>query len=70
MSKIRDMGFEKVHTFILDAAFSAGTLLALLSDRIIGFSNSHIGPCRSATSCYNTPGRSASNQCYVCEEIY
>jgi hypothetical protein len=44
MSKIRDMGFEKVHTFILDAAFSAGTLLALLSDRIIGFSNSHIGP--------------------------
>jgi hypothetical protein len=44
MSKIRDMGFEKVHTFILDAAFSAGTLLALLSDKIIGFSNSHIGP--------------------------
>ncbi|TDA25294.1 MAG: hypothetical protein DSO01_07920 [Archaeoglobi archaeon] len=44
MSKIRDMGFEKVHTFILDAAFSAGTLLALLSDRMIGFSNSHIGP--------------------------
>ena len=44
ISKIRDMGFEKVHTFILDAAFSAGTLLALLSDKIIGFSNSHIGP--------------------------
>lgn len=44
MSKVKDMGFEKVHTFILDTAFSAGTVLALLSDRIIGFSNSHIGP--------------------------
>jgi len=44
ISKIRDMSFEKVHTFILDAAFSAGTLLALLSDKIIGFSNSHVGP--------------------------
>jgi membrane-bound ClpP family serine protease len=44
ISKIRDMGFEKVHIFILDVAFSAGTLLALLSDKIIGFSNSHVGP--------------------------
>jgi hypothetical protein len=44
LSKIKNMGFEKVHTFILDAAFSAGTLLGLLSDKIIGFSNSHLGP--------------------------
>jgi len=44
ISKIRDMGFEKVHTFILDVAFSAGTLLALLSDKIVGFSNVHVGP--------------------------
>ncbi|MDT7892662.1 MAG: hypothetical protein RQ952_08045 [Thermoproteota archaeon] len=44
LSKIKNMGFEKVHTFILDTAFSAGTLLGLLSDKIIGFSNSHLGP--------------------------
>jgi ClpP class serine protease len=44
ISKIRDMGFEKVHPFILDVAFSAGTLLALLSDKIVGFSNVHVGP--------------------------
>jgi hypothetical protein len=44
ISKLRGMGFEKVHTFVLDAAFSAGTLLALLSDKIVGFSSSHLGP--------------------------
>jgi len=44
ISKVKDMSFDQVHVFVIDAAFSAGTLLALLSDRIVGFSNSHIGP--------------------------
>jgi membrane-bound ClpP family serine protease len=34
ISRVRDMGFEKIYTFVLDIAFSAGTLLALLSDMI------------------------------------
>jgi hypothetical protein len=44
ISRVRDMGFEKIYTFVLDIAFSAGTLLALLSDMILGFSNSTLGP--------------------------
>jgi membrane-bound ClpP family serine protease len=31
ISKIREMDFKNAYTFILDVAFSAGTLLALLS---------------------------------------
>jgi hypothetical protein len=44
VSKIREMDFENAYTFILDVAFSAGTLLALLSNKIIGFPNAHVGP--------------------------
>ena len=44
ISKVRDMGFKKIYTFVLDMALSAGTLLALLSDMILGFSNSTLGP--------------------------
>jgi len=44
IGKVKDMGFEKIYTFVLDTAFSAGTLLALLSDMILGFSNSTLGP--------------------------
>uniref|UniRef100_A0A7C1GC54 Uncharacterized protein n=1 Tax=Thermofilum adornatum TaxID=1365176 RepID=A0A7C1GC54_9CREN len=37
------MDFENAYTFILDVTFSAGTLPALVSNKIIGFPNAHVG---------------------------
>lgn len=44
ISKAKNMGFSTVNTIVADMALSAGTLLALLSDRILGFSHSILGP--------------------------
>jgi len=44
VQKIRGLGFKRLNTIIPSIAMSAGTLLAVLSDRIIGFSSSSIGP--------------------------
>jgi hypothetical protein len=75
ISKLRGMGFEKVHTFVLDAAFSAGTLLALLSDKIVGFSSSHLGRWTRSSSWPRRRGwctwwgrcrlRGSSKSCYL-----
>jgi len=42
--KVRGLGFKRLNTIIPSIAMSAGTLLAVLSDRIIGFSSASIGP--------------------------
>lgn len=44
MGKVRGLGFKRVNIVIPSIAMSAGTLLAMLSDRIIGFSFASIGP--------------------------
>lgn len=44
ISKANGLGFSRVNTIIPSIAMSAGTLLAMLSDRIIGFSSTSIGP--------------------------
>ncbi len=43
-SKARGLGFKMINMIIPSIAMSAGTLLAMLSDRIIGFSFASIGP--------------------------
>ncbi len=44
IGKARGLGFERINIIIPSIAMSAGTLLAMLSDRIIGFSFASIGP--------------------------
>jgi hypothetical protein len=38
------MDFDNAYSFILDFAFSAGTILALLPNKIVGFPNAHVDP--------------------------
>lgn len=44
VQKVRGLGFKRLSTVIPSIAMSAGTLLAVLSDRVIGFSSASIGP--------------------------
>jgi len=44
VQKVHGLGFKCLSTVIPSIAMSAGTLLAVLSDRIIGFSSASIGP--------------------------
>jgi ClpP class serine protease len=38
------MDFDNAYSFVLDFAFSAGTILALMPNKIVGFPNAHVGP--------------------------
>jgi len=44
IGKVRGLGFERINVIIPSIAMSAGTLLTMLSDRVIGFSYASIGP--------------------------
>jgi len=44
MRKTRGLGFRRVSVVIPSIAMSAGTLLAMLADRVIGLSSASIGP--------------------------
>jgi len=44
IGKARGLGFKRINIIIPSIAMSAGTLLTMLSDRIIGFSFASIGP--------------------------
>ncbi|HIC98195.1 MAG TPA: hypothetical protein EYP08_00620 [Pyrodictiaceae archaeon] len=44
IGKVRGLGFRRINIIIPSIAMSAGTLLAMLSDRIMGFSFASIGP--------------------------
>ncbi len=44
IGKVRGLGFRRINMIIPSIAMSAGTLLTMLSDRIIGFSSTSIGP--------------------------
>lgn len=44
IGKVRGLGFKRINMIIPSIAMSAGTLLTMLSDRIIGFSFASIGP--------------------------
>jgi hypothetical protein len=38
------MDFDNAYSFELDFAFSAGTILALMPNKIVGFPNAHVDP--------------------------
>jgi len=44
ISKVQGMGFNEINVIIPSIAMSAGTLLAMLADKVIGLSSASIGP--------------------------
>jgi len=44
ISKVRGLGFNRINIIVPSIAMSAGTLMTILSDRIIAFSSASIGP--------------------------
>jgi len=56
VQKVRGLGFKRLNTIVPSIAMSAGTLLAVLSDRIIGFSSASISPIDPQMVVYTPQG--------------